>query len=89
MIEAIKETFKMCKEFIVEFFSSVNDSIKHNDLLDAYMMLFIGGFVLTMIGFLIVVIVCCPYILLLLLIPLLPCIYILWMKRLIKNKEDK
>jgi hypothetical protein len=92
MIENIKNAFKMCKVYFIDVFRTVNSCIKHDNLLDAYMMLFIGGLILflflAIIGFIIAAIVSCPGILLLLLIPLLPYVYILWMKRRIKNKEE-
>lgn len=92
MIENIKVAFKMCKACFINFFRTANSCIKHDNLLDAYMILFIGGFVLfvslTIIGLIITAIVNCPCMLLILLIPLLPYVYILWMKRRIKNKEE-
>jgi hypothetical protein len=92
MIENIKDAFKMCKAYFIDVFRTVNSCIKHDNLLDAYMMLFIGGLILFLIlafvGLIITAIVNCPCILLILLIPLLPYVYILWMKRRIKNKEE-
>lgn len=92
MIENIKDTFKMCKAYFIDVFRTVNSCIKHDNLLDAYMMLFISGLILFLIlafiGLIIIAIVNCPGILLILLIPILPYVYILWMKRRIRNKEE-
>lgn len=92
MIENIKDAFKMCKAYFIDVFRTVNSCIKHDNLLDAYFMLFISGLILflflAIIGLIITAIVNCPCILLLLLIPILPYVYILWMKRQIKNKKD-
>jgi hypothetical protein len=82
MIENIKDVFR-----------TVNSCIKHDNLLDAYMMMVSGGLILflflAIIGLIIAAIVNYPCILLILLIPLLPYVYILWVKRRIKNKEDE
>ena len=87
-----KDAFKMCKVCFIDIFRTVNSCIKHDNLLDAYMMLFIGGLILflflAIIGLIITAIVNYPCILLILLIPLLPYVYILWMKRRSKNKEE-
>ena len=92
MIENIKDSFKMCKVYFIDVFRTVNSCIKHDNLLDAYMMLFAGGLILflslAIIGLITAAIITYPCILLLLLIPLLPYVYILWMKRRIKNKKD-
>jgi hypothetical protein len=92
MIENIKDEFKMCKAYFIDIFKTTNSCIKHDNLLDAYMMLFCSGAILCLslafIGLIIAAIVSCPCILLILLIPLLPYVYILWMKRRIKNKEE-
>ena len=92
MIEIIKEIFEICKELIVGFFSLVNNSIENDNLLDAFLMLLLGGAVFC--GFILLVIatvlaiINCPCVLFLLSIPFLPCIYIWWMKKRIKNKKE-
>jgi hypothetical protein len=92
MIENIKVAFKMCKAYFIDVFMTVNSCIKHDNLLDAYMMLFISGIILFLIlafiGLIIAAIVSCPCILLILLIPLLPYVYILMVKKRIKNKKE-
>lgn len=92
MIKNIRDAFKMCKAYFTDVFRTVNSCIKHDNLLDAYVMLFAGGFILclilALISLIIAAIVSCPCILLSLLIPLLPYVYILYVKRRIKNKEN-
>ncbi len=93
MIESIKEIFEMCKELIVGFFSLVNDSIENDNLLDVFLMLFLGGtlfggFIL-LVTVIILAIINCPCTLFFLSIPFLPFIYIWWIKRRIKKKNDE
>lgn len=93
MIEIIKETFEMCKELVVGFFSLVNDSIENDNLLDAFLMLLLGGMLFGAFTLLAVAIMLAimnhPCLLFLFVIPILPCIYIWWMKRRIKKKNDE
>jgi hypothetical protein len=92
MLKIIKEIFEICKELFIGFFSLVNDSIENDNLLDAFLMLFLGGMLFG--GFIILVIVIvlaiinCPCVLFFLSIPFLPFVYIWWMKRRIKNKKE-
>lgn len=89
MIENIKDAFKCCKELIFDFFSMVNYEIEHDNLLEAFIALLLGGMLFFAIVGLIVLIgltiVSCPYTLLILIFPLMPIIYIWWMKRRIKK----
>jgi hypothetical protein len=93
MLENIKEIFVMCKELIVGFFGLVNDCIENGNSLDAFLMLLLGGMLFG--GFIILVIVTilaiinCPCVLFFLSIPFWPFIYIWWIKRRIKKKNDE
>lgn len=93
MIENIKDAFKCCKELIFDFFRMVNYEIEHDNLLEAFIALIIGGMLffasVSLIMLIGLVIVNCPYTLLLLIIPLMSIIYIWWMKRRIKKKNDE
>lgn len=83
----------MCKEFIVEFFSSVNGSIENDNLLDAILMLLLGvlafgGLMLVVIAMMLTIINR-PGILFLLAILFLLCIiYVWWIKKHLKKKND-
>ena len=93
MIEIIKDAFKYCKELIFDFFGMVNYEIEHDNLLEAFIALLLGGMLffagVSLIVLIGLTIVNCPYTLLLLLIPLMPIIYIWWMKRRIKKKNNE
>lgn len=92
MIENIKDAFKYCIELIFDFFRMVNYEIEHDNLFEAFIALLLGGMLflagISLIVLIGLVIVNCPYTLLVLIIPLMPIIYIWWMKRRIKNKEE-
>ena len=91
MIEGIKEIFEMCKELVVSFFGLVNDSIEKDNLFDAFLILFLGGMLFAAATILVILIITAiinyPCLLFIFAIPFLPCIYIWWMKRRIKNKK--
>ena len=93
MIESIKEIFEMCKELVVGFFGLVNDSIENDNLLDAFLMLLLGGMLFTAATILVILIILAiinyPCLSFIFAIPFLPCIYIWWMKRRIKKKNDE
>jgi hypothetical protein len=93
MIENIKDAFKYCKELIFDFFGMVNYEIEHDNLLEAFIGLLLGGMLflagISLIVLIGLVIVNCPYTLLVLIIPLMPIIYIWWMKRRIKKKNNE
>jgi uncharacterized membrane protein YesL len=92
MIENIKDAFKYCIELIFDFFRMVNYEIEHDNLFEAFIVLLLGEILflagISLIVLIGLVIVNCPYTLLVLIIPLMPIIYIWWMKRRIKNKEE-
>jgi hypothetical protein len=93
MLKNIKEIFEMCKELIVEFFSLVNNSIENDKLLDAFLMLFLGGMLFVVATILVILIILAiinyPYSSFIFVIPFLPFIYIWWMKKRIKKKNDE
>jgi hypothetical protein len=93
MIENIKNAFKYCKELIFDFFNMVNYEIERDNLFEAFIALLLGGMLflagISLIVLIGVSIVNCPYILLVLIIPLMPIIYIWWMKIRIKKKNDE
>lgn len=92
MLKDIKEIFGMCKELIVGFFRLVNDCIENDNLLDAFLMLLLGGMLFaaaTILAILIILaIINYPCLLFIFAIPFLPFVYIWWMKRRIKNKKE-
>jgi hypothetical protein len=92
MLKTIKEIFEMCKELVVGFFGLVNDSIENDNLLDAFLMLFLGGMLFAAATILVILtlsaLINYPCLSFIFAIPFLPCIYIWWMKRRIKNKEE-
>ena len=91
MIENIKEIFEMFKELIVGFFRLVNDCIENDNLLDAFLMLLLGGMLFAAATILTILIILAiinyPCLLFIFAIPFLPFVYIWWMKRRIKNKK--
>jgi hypothetical protein len=93
MLKNIKEIFKMCKELIVEFFRLVNNSIEDDNLVDAFIMLLLGGILFVACTVFVILIISAlinyPCLVFIFVIPFLPCVYIWWMKRLIKKKKDK
>ena len=93
MLKNIKEIFELCKELIVEFFRTVNNSIENDDLVDAFLMLLLGGMLFTAAAILVYLIILAiinyPCLSFIFAIPFLPFIYIWWMKRRIKKKKDE
>ena len=93
MIENIKEIFEICKELVVGFFNLVNNSIENDNLLDAFLMLLLGGMLFTAATILVILIILAiinyPYLSFIFVVPFLPFIYIWWMKGRIKKKNDE